>query len=103
MAETSQGTPGPRKLVPVAVVGCGRMGRLHARVYAQMPDVKLVGVYDAHHETAQDVADEFGCLPYSNLRDLLPHVAAASVAVPTKYHADLAEPFLRRGVACLIE
>ena len=99
----STAQPAPHKLVPVAVVGCGRMGRLHARVYSQMPNVRLVGVYDAHHETAQEVAGEFGCQACKNLRDLLPQVAAASVAVPTKFHHDLAEPFLRRGVACLIE
>ena len=29
------------------MIGCGRMGRLHARVYSQMPRVKLVGVHDA--------------------------------------------------------
>src|SRR3954468_19879160 len=91
------------KLVPVAVVGCGRMGRLHAHVYSQMPHVHLVGVYDANHEKARETAEEFECKAYSNLRDLLPHVAAASVAVPTKYHHELAEPFLKRGVACLIE
>jgi predicted dehydrogenase len=92
-----------KKLVPVGVVGCGRMGRLHARVYSQMPNVKLVGVYDAHHETAQEVAAEFKCNAYQNLRDLLPQVAATTIAVPTKFHADLAEPFLSRGIACLIE
>jgi predicted dehydrogenase len=68
-----------------------------------MPQVKLVGVYDANHETAEEVAEEYGCKPYSNLRDLLPQVAATTIAVPTKYHADLAEPFLSRGIACLIE
>jgi predicted dehydrogenase len=79
------------------------MGRLHARVYSQMPNVHLVGVYDAHHETAEEVAAEFKCKAYSNLRDLLPQVAATTIAVPTKYHADLAGPFLNRGIACLIE
>jgi predicted dehydrogenase len=79
------------------------MGRLHARVYSQMPGVRLVGVYDANHDTAREVAEEFDCEPITNLRDLLPHVAGCTIAVPTKYHHDLAEPFLRRGVACLIE
>lgn len=93
----------PNPKLPVAVVGCGRMGKLHARVYSQMPDVHLVGVYDANHETADAVAEEYGTRSFHNLRDLLPMVAAATIAVPTKYHADLAEPFLARGVACLIE
>lgn len=93
----------PDAKLPVAVVGCGRMGRLHARVYAQMPQVLLVGVYDADRDKAQATADEYGTRAFQNLRDLLPQVAAATIAVPTKFHAELAEPFLARGVACLIE
>ncbi len=92
-----------KKVLPVAVVGCGRMGRLHARVYTEMPDVQLVGVYDAHHDTAKEVAEEYKCKAFANLKDLLSQVAATSVCVPTKYHGDLAGPFLKRGVACLIE
>lgn len=93
----------PNAKLPVAVVGCGRMGRLHARVYAQMPNVHLVGVYDADKDKAAATADEYGTQAFANLRDLLPHVAAATIAVPTQHHAELAEPFLHRGVACLIE
>jgi predicted dehydrogenase len=92
-----------KKVLPVAVVGCGRMGRLHARVYTEMEDVNLVGVYDANHETAREVAEEFECKAFVNLKDLLPQVAAASICVPTHHHGALAEPFLKRGVACLIE
>ena len=101
-----QHTPLPSRSdakLPVAVVGCGRMGRLHARVYAQMPQVLLVGVYDADRDKAQATAGEYGTRAFQNLRDLLPQVAAATIAVPTKFHAELAEPFLARGVACLIE
>ena len=68
-----------------------------------MPEVNLFGVYDAHHETAKEVAEEYGCKAFTNLKELLPHVAAASVCVPTQHHGALAEPFLKRGVACLIE
>src|SRR5438034_5033783 len=78
-----------KKVLPVAVVGCGRMGRLHARVYTDMDDVNLVGVYDANHEKAHEVADEFGCKAFPNLKDLLPQVAGASVCVPTKHHGAL--------------
>jgi predicted dehydrogenase len=103
MPEISSSPSRPDAKLPVAVVGCGRMGRLHARVYAQMPNVHLVGVYDADNEKAAATAEEYGTRAFSNLRDLLPHVNAATIAVPTQHHAELAEPFLHRGVACLIE
>jgi predicted dehydrogenase len=34
---------------------------------------------------------------------MLPRIKAVTIAAPTKSHPDLAEPFLRRGIACLIE
>lgn len=89
--------------IPVAVVGCGRMGKLHARVYSQMPNVKLVGVYDAVAGTAAAVAAEYKTQVIDDPRDLLPHVRAVTIAVPTVHHVGVAEPFLERGIACLIE
>ncbi|HZZ42926.1 MAG TPA: Gfo/Idh/MocA family oxidoreductase [Tepidisphaeraceae bacterium] len=89
--------------IPVAVVGCGRMGRLHARVYSQLPGVRLVGVYDANPEAAQAAAEEYKTTVVSNLNDLIGQVRAVSIAAPTQFHATLAEPFLKAGIGCLIE
>lgn len=98
MEAHTQSTP-----LAVGVIGCGRMGRLHTRVYSQMPAVKLVGIYDASPETASGVADSFGCRAFSDVGQMLEHVRAVTIAVPTAFHADLAEQCLSRGVACLIE
>jgi len=89
--------------LPVAVIGCGRMGRLHARVYSEMPGVKLVGVHDANPDAASAACDDYGCPAFDNLEELLPHVKAVTIAVPTEFHAAVAEPLLKRGIACLIE
>ncbi len=89
--------------LPVAVIGCGRMGRLHARFYSQMPQVRLVGLYDANPEAAESVADEFGTRAFEKLDDLLSQVAAATIAVPTVSHPDCAIKCMQAGVACLIE
>src|SRR5437762_8291184 len=81
--------------LPVAVVGCGRMGKLHARVYSQMPQVRLIGVYDLNPETAADVAGEYGTEPYSSLEELAEHVSAVSIAVPTQFHVSVAHVFIK--------
>jgi predicted dehydrogenase len=78
------------------------MGRLHARVYSEMPTVKLMGVCDTDRERAHDLADEFSCPVIESLADL-PDVRAVSIAVPTVAHAEVAEHCLARGIACLIE
>ena len=94
------GTSGP---IPVGVIGCGRMGRLHSRVYSEMPQAKLVGVYDASADAASVTAADYGCRAAATIEELLPQVKAVSIAVPTRIHADVAEACIARGVACLVE
>ncbi len=85
-------------------VGVGRMGRHHARVYAQLDNVELVGVMDSDIERAQEHAQMHGCAAFGSEQELIDAgVDAVSIAVPTTYHLKCAEPFLRAGVACLIE
>lgn len=82
------------------------MGRLHARVYSEMPQVHLVGVCDADADTRNAVAEQYGCAAYASPQELLknqPGLKAATIAVPTKFHGEVAEPLMHAGVCCLIE
>src|SRR3954447_23941960 len=85
------------------VVGCGRMGKLHARTYSQMSQTKLVGVYDALPRAAEAAAAEYGTVAVASLDELAEQVSAVTIAVPTEHHLAAAQPFLKRGIACLIE
>jgi predicted dehydrogenase len=100
MASPAAGVDSP---LPVGVVGCGRMGQLHARVYSQMPQVRLVGLYDADPDVAAAAKDKHGGDVFNDLDALAKQVRAVTVAVPTQFHATVARPLLSRGVACLIE
>jgi len=93
----------PVNTLPVGVIGCGRMGRLHARVYSQMPRVSLAGVFDAAPDSAAAVADLHSATAFPDLPALLEKVRAVTIAVPTVHHLPIAQECLRRGVACLIE
>lgn len=90
----------------VAVVGVGRMGHHHARIYSQIPQANLVAVVDGDEDRAAMVADQFNCDALTSVDELLkryPDVQAVSVAVPTKYHREASQPLLERQIACLIE
>lgn len=89
--------------IPVGVIGCGRMGRLHTRVYSQMPQAKLVGVYDAIAANAEAVAQQYNCKAFSSIEEMIREVRAVTIATPTEHHASGATMCLRAGVACLIE
>lgn len=90
-------------LLPVGVIGCGRMGKLHTRVYSQMPQVKLVGVFDVNRAGAEAVARQYNCKAFASLEEMLAEVKAVTIATPTEFHAAMAQPCLSKSIACLIE
>jgi predicted dehydrogenase len=87
----------------VAVIGAGRMGKHHARIYAGHPQCKLAAVVDKDIERARAITAEFGGEPLADISKLERSIQAATVAVPTVYHADVAIPLMERGVAVLVE
>lgn len=89
--------------IPVGVVGVGHLGRHHARLYASLEGVKLVGVVDRDLERAKAIASEYGCEAHADLSGVVGRIAAASVATPTSHHRVIAEALLRAGVDVLVE
>lgn len=87
----------------VAVIGVGYLGRIHAKIYANLPDVVLVGVADADATAAREVAAQHGCRACTDGRELLGQVDAVSIVVPTSFHLSVARPFLENGVHMLME
>ncbi|MCP3902909.1 MAG: Gfo/Idh/MocA family oxidoreductase [Planctomycetes bacterium] len=86
------------------VIGVGRMGRHHARVYAQCSDSELVGVVDTDPGAGARIVEEWGGRALTDLDDLIDAgVDAVTIATPTTHHRAAAEKLLARGVACLIE
>lgn len=87
----------------VAVIGVGHMGRHHARIYAEMPGTDLVAVVDADAARAAEFAGRFGATALTDVAELPDGVQAASVAVPTVHHVEVASALLNRGIAALVE
>jgi predicted dehydrogenase len=93
--------------IRVAVVGVGSFGKNHARVYHELQQqgegVELFAVVDSDVTQAQALARQFGCKAFSNPDDLRGHVEAASVAVPTSHHFDVASRLMAAGIDVLVE
>jgi len=87
----------------VAVIGAGRMGGHHARIYREMPQAELVAVVDIASQRAEELAATYGARAFTRLDDLPDGIQAASVAVPTIHHRAVAEALMQRGIAVLVE
>jgi predicted dehydrogenase len=87
----------------IAVVGCGHLGQIHARLLAGRDDVELVAVVDPVAEARDRVAAAHGCRSLAEPRDLVGLVDAAVVAAPTGRHAAVSVPLLEAGIDLLVE
>jgi len=89
--------------VRAGVVGTGHMGQYHVLVYAELPDVELVGVVDTDAARAAAVARQYDTQVFADHRALVGRVDVASVAVPTGEHFAVARDLLEAGVSVLVE
>jgi len=91
-----------QKTLDTGVIGTGSMGRHHARVYNELPESNLTGIYDVDNEQAAQVAAENGTESLG-LDELLARVDAVSIAVPTVHHYEIAKQCIDQGVHVLVE
>lgn len=90
--------------VRFAVLGAGRIGKVHARAVSGNPEAALVAVADAMAPAAEALAAEYG----AEVRTIDAIAAAADVdavviCTPTDTHADLIEQFVKAGKAVFCE
>lgn len=92
------------------MIGVGAFGRNHARVYHQLARqgeaVRLAGVVDSDLPRADVVAKEFGCRSFGSIQQLTTthsEIQAASIAVPTIHHLEVARALMEAGIDVLIE
>lgn len=90
-------------VIRAGVVGVGSLGRHHVRVWANLPGVKLGGVYDTHPERGQTEAEKFGSKQVADLDALIDVCDIISVVSPTHSHLKVATQIVQSGKACFVE
>lgn len=92
-------------MVRIAVLGIGRIGRMHAENIAAHPRATLAGVYDIHTPAAQDAAEALSVRRFDSVEEVLASVDvdAVLIATSTATHADLIEQCVAANKAILCE
>lgn len=92
-------------MVRFGVLGCGRIGRMHADIVARHPRATLEAVFDIVPEAAQGVADGLGCETCDDAGDLInsSSIDAVLVASATETHADYIEMAVASGTPVFCE
>jgi predicted dehydrogenase len=87
----------------VGVIGVGRMGKNHVRVYSELKGVDSVGIFDPDTAGAQETGVKHGAAVYSSLAELLANCDAVSVCVPTPFHKNVVDQVFSACKSVLIE
>ena len=79
------------------------MGRNHARIFGETPDVSFTAVLDERAEVASEIAAKHGARAVATLDEFIASVDAATIATPTVTHFALARTLLENGKHVLVE
>jgi predicted dehydrogenase len=90
-------------MLKIGLIGVGNMGQHHARVLSLLKNVQLVGIADVNIEPGLEAASKYKARFFEDYRDLLPHVDAVCIAVPTRLHYEIGIACLQAGIHVLIE
>ena len=87
----------------IGVIGTGHMGQNHVRVLSESAHFDLIGIHDADPVQAEKVAARYGTVYVPDMEELLYHVKAVVIAVPSSLHKEIGLQAAEHGVHALIE
>lgn len=91
--------------VGTALVGCGKVGAIHADAFRGLPESRFVAVCDADRHRSESFAARYGVRSFTDARQMFedPEVQMVSICTPHPIHAELAIAAARAGVHALVE
>ncbi len=89
--------------IRVGVIGAGRMGLHHCRIYSSLRQVNFAGIFDIDDQAASRASSRYNIPTAKSVYDLLEQVDAVSIATPTPPHFELVMQCLEKGVNVLVE
>lgn len=92
-------------MIRFSVLGCGRIGTMHARNLTRHPQAKLVSVFDVFTKASDAMALELGVKAAQSVDEVLadPEVDAVLIATSTDTHVELITRAAQAGKAILCE
>jgi len=90
-------------MLKVGVVGCGHLGKIHAKLLSQSENYKLIGIYDKDNKESIRVSDEFKCTSFESFDSLLDSVDVIDIVAPTPFHFNYAKQAINKNKHVFIE
>ncbi|MBS4027948.1 MAG: Gfo/Idh/MocA family oxidoreductase [Ignavibacteriales bacterium] len=93
----------------IGVIGVGHLGSLHAKMLADVfasagiSSANFIGVFDVDEPKRNEIAKKYNVQSFSSLEHLLQNVQAVTIAANTRFHFEIAQLSLEKGIHCFIE
>ena len=89
--------------IKIGIIGCGYLGKIHAKCIKEIDNLELLGVYDMSQQNTQEMAKLFSTNPYYDLQTLIDNCDLVDVVAATIAHYELARQVIVSGKHCFIE
>ena len=87
----------------IGVIGTGHLGKLHTKMFTEIENCELVGIYDSNFDQAKNVSEEFKVSAVNSIDELLKKVEAVSIAAITSAHYEIAKKCLEKNIHVFVE
>ena len=87
----------------IGVIGTGHLGKLHTKMFTEIENCELVGIYDSNSEQAKNVSEEYKVLAANSIDELLDKVDAVSIAAITSAHYEIAKKCFEKDIHVFVE
>ena len=87
----------------IGLIGCGYLGKIHAKCIKEVKNFDLIGVYDTSAEVAQETVRQLDTTAFFDLQKLIDSCDVVDIVATTTAHFKIAEQAISAGKHCFIE
>jgi len=89
--------------VRVGVIGTGHLGKIHTKLFKEVVNCELIGIYDRDLECAKKVASEFKVKSFEDPDKLLNEIDAVDIVATTSAHYELVKLAFEKNKHVFVE
>ncbi|MEK6553438.1 MAG: Gfo/Idh/MocA family oxidoreductase [Bacteroidota bacterium] len=89
--------------IKVGVIGTGHLGKIHTKLFKEVANCELIGIYDRDLERAKQVAGEFKVKSFDDPDKLLNEIDAVDIVATTSAHYELVKLAFEKNKHVFVE
>jgi predicted dehydrogenase len=89
--------------IKVGILGTGHLGKIHTKLFKEVANCELIGVYDKDLERAKQVAVEFKVKLFEDLDKFLDEIDAVDIVATTSAHYELVKLAFEKNKHVFVE